>query len=312
MKDRRYDRVLVDRIVVPNSRDREPEQFAENVTSIGEVGLLKPVLLNERFVQETGNYELICGEGRLLAHRRLGKAEIAAELIDCDRERAYLLSLIENIARVPPHSVWFAREMKRLRDAGMTLGEIRRIVGKPEKQISGYITLVERGEERLLQGVEHGDFPITLAVEISKSDEAGTQNLLMDAFDQGLLNSLTLRIVNKVLKNRRNRPSPGREPGAPAQARAEAAPEQGLYTVEELKRDIAETTREKNAFVRETSIKESRLVALLDALKELRASDPFMALLHSEGLAEIPALEGSYGGLAEPTRTEPAREVSRG
>jgi ParB family chromosome partitioning protein len=303
MKDRRYQRIPVDQIVVPNSRDRDEGQFAENVRSIDAVGLQKPILVNERFVLDTGKYELICGEGRLLAHRRLGKAEIAAELIDCDRDQAYLLSLIENIARVPPQSLWFAREMKRLKDGGMTLEEIRRIVGKPESQISGYIALVERGEERLLQGVEYGLFPISLAVQISRCDEAETQNLLMDAFDQGLLSSVTLRIIRNVLRDRKSRPAPVREGERPSEPTPGGAP----YTVEELKRDLTETTREKNAFVRETSLKESRLISLVEALRELRSSGPFMELLHAEGLVDMPALEGTYAGLAQP-----ALEVNHG
>ena len=52
-----------------------------------------------------------CGEGRLLAHQRLGKPRIRAEVIDCDRKEAYLISLVENIVRVPPATLWFAREI---------------------------------------------------------------------------------------------------------------------------------------------------------------------------------------------------------
>ena len=294
MKDRRYQLLPVDRIVVLNSRNREQEQFGENMKSIRSVGLLKPVLVNERFVQETGKYELVCGEGRLLAHRELGKPEIAAEVIDCDRKQAYLLSLIENIARVPAETMWFAREVKRLHDSGMVLSDISRIVGKSEVEISGYVTLVERGEERLLQGVEQGVFPITFALQVSKLDEAETQNLLMDAFDQGLVTTTNLRRVRKIIKNRTSRPGMDRRasPPDPGETREN-------YTVEELKRDIVQTTQEKKSFVRETSLKEGRLITLLEALKVLRGSEGFLHLLKAEGLGELPALQGNYTGLVE-------------
>jgi ParB family chromosome partitioning protein len=300
MKDRRYEFLPVDRIVVLNSRDREMERFQENVKSIRDVGLLKPVLVNERFIPETGNYELVCGEGRLVAHRHLGKPQIAAEVIDCDRKEAYLLSLIENIARVPAETMWFARELLRLRDSGMTLEEISRIVGKPEAQIAGYLTLVERGEDRLLRGVEQGAFPITFALQVSKSGEAETQHLLMDAFDQGLISTANLHRIRKIIKDRTHRA------GSPRKARS---PEPGgkaeLYTVEELKRDIVETTREKNAFVRETSRKEGRLFFLVEALKKLRSDEGFMDLLRTEGLAEMPVLqEGSSQSTAEKAEVE--------
>jgi ParB family chromosome partitioning protein len=293
MKDRRYETLPVDRIVVLNSRDREETQFAQNVRSIGEVGLQKPVLVNRRFLPETGTYELVCGEGRLLAHRRLGKTEIAGEVIDCDREEAYLLSLIENIARVPAETLWFGREMKRLKDSGMPLSEISRIVGKPSSQISGIVILVERGEALLLQRVERGEIPITFAVQIARSEGAETQRLLIDAFDQGLIGGVHLRTIQRIIKDRRPEPS---SPGTHAPG-GTAAPE-SPYTVEDLRRDIAQTTKEKNSFVRETSLKETRLISLVEGLKHLRSDLPFMELLRSEGLSELPALEGTYAGLS--------------
>ena len=64
--------------------------------------------------------------------------------------------------------------------------------------------------------------------------------------------------------------------------------------MEELKRDIVETTREKTSFVRETSIKEGRLFSLIEALRMLRTSEGFMTLLETEGLAVIGAL--FFGG----------------
>lgn len=294
MKDRRYLLLPVDRIVVLNSRDREEERFGENVKSIQNVGLLKPVLVNARFHAETGAYELVCGEGRLLAHKRLGKPEIAAEVIDCDRKEAYLLSLIENIARVPAETMWFAREVKRLSDAGMSLPEISRIVGKNEAQVAGYVGLVERGEERLLRGVEQGVFSITFALQVAESDQAETQNLLMDAFDSGLVTSANLRRVRRIINGRMNHPGIERkaspaDPGSPS----------GEYTVEELKRDLARNYREKKSFVREASLKEGRVFSLIEGLKELRANEAFMDLLKAEGLSEMPALQGPYNGVGE-------------
>jgi ParB family chromosome partitioning protein len=299
MKDRHYETLPVDRIVVLNSRDREETQFAQNVRSISEVGLLKPVLVNGRFLPETGTYELVCGEGRLLAHRRLGKTEIVSEVIDCDREEAYLLSLIENLARVPAEFLWFGREMKRLRDGGMPLEELSRIVGKPPSQISGLITLVECGEVGLLQRVERGEIPVSFAVQVARSEGAETQRLLIDAFDQGLVNGVTVRTIRRILTDRKPEAcSPGKTaPGLVSPE--ETAARKGTYTVEDLRRDIAETTREKNSFVRETSLKETRLFSLVEGLNQLRSDEAFLELLRSLGLSPLPALEGTYAGLSE-------------
>ena len=67
-----------------------------NVQSIDHVGLIKPIRVNDKFLDRTGFYELVCGEGRLQAHQKLGRATVLAEVVTCTRKEAYLQSLIEN------------------------------------------------------------------------------------------------------------------------------------------------------------------------------------------------------------------------
>lgn len=286
MKDRRYEVLPIDKIVVLNSRDREQERFSENVQSIQTVGLLKPVLVNERFYPSTGKYELVCGEGRLIAHQRLGKTDIRAEVIDCDRKEAYLLSLIENIARVPAGTMWFAGEMKRMHDEGLSYADIARIVGKSETNVLGYVNLVERGEERLLRGVEQGIFPMHFAMQVAESDDSRIQDLLMDAFDSGIVKTTNIYWVRKIIKERMKSLGVRHHP-----RQNDKKPE---YTVNELKRDIAKTCREQKAYVREAEIKESRLVGLIATLKVLRADKEFKNLVHAEGLGDAPVLQGPH------------------
>jgi len=65
MAQRRYEEVPIDNIKVINSRNRDNEQFEMNVESIESVGLMKPIRVNDKFLETTGCYELICGEGRI-------------------------------------------------------------------------------------------------------------------------------------------------------------------------------------------------------------------------------------------------------
>src|SRR5579872_6118493 len=90
MANRRFQMVPIDRIKVINSRLREEEQFQMNVQSIDHTGLMMPIRVNDKFLSKTEMYELICGEGRLIAHRRLGRAEINAEIVTCTRRQAHL------------------------------------------------------------------------------------------------------------------------------------------------------------------------------------------------------------------------------
>ncbi|MBK9121299.1 MAG: ParB N-terminal domain-containing protein [Phycisphaerales bacterium] len=109
MKERDYRMIPVSQINVVNSRQRERTQFLENVRSINDVGLYKPILVNSRNLGTTGLYDLICGEGRLLAHIELGRTHIAADVWDIDERQAHLMTLGENIARTPPQTIEFAR-----------------------------------------------------------------------------------------------------------------------------------------------------------------------------------------------------------
>jgi ParB-like chromosome segregation protein Spo0J len=69
-KERHVALISVDEIVVVNSRERDEKRFEETVRSIEVVGLQKPICVNERNLEKTGKYELVCGEGRLRAFRQ--------------------------------------------------------------------------------------------------------------------------------------------------------------------------------------------------------------------------------------------------
>ena len=284
MSKRKYRQVPLDKIKVLNSRNRDRASFQENVRSIGAVGLLKPIVVNDRQLEKQGYYELVCGEGRYLAYQELGHTHIPAEVINCDRKQALLMSLVENIARVPPGTMWFAREVKRMRDAGFTLTQISTIVGKCESYIRDYIHLVEKGEERLIQGVEQGLFSIAFAIQVARADDAAIQHILMDAFDSGMINSANIPSVRRVIELRLNR---GREP--------EKRTHPPAYTLKQLKIDISRVTKEKTSFVNESARKENRLLALLDGLNALWQDEEFVTLATEQGLGNWPALKGKYG-----------------
>ena len=97
--DRRYEEIPIAQVKVIYSRYRGTEQFDVNAQSISQVALLKPIRVNDKFLERTGMYELICGEHRLLAHRKLGRDRILAEVVTCSRREAYLQFKCESVAR---------------------------------------------------------------------------------------------------------------------------------------------------------------------------------------------------------------------
>jgi ParB family transcriptional regulator, chromosome partitioning protein len=276
---RRYESVPIDKIKVINSRSRDQEQFDMNTQSIDKVGLLKPVRVNDRFLDKTGFYELICGEGRLTAHQRLGQKTISAEVVTCSRKEAYLQSLIENIARTKPGSMDFAREIKRLYDEGWNYEQLARITCKSEYYIRDYIRLVEQGEERLIHGVEQGIFPIKFAIQVATTDDSRIQNVLMDAFDEGLVTTNNFGLARKLISARARDPKTKNSP---------------KYTVSQLRSDIQDATRSKTSYIREAKTKENRFMALLTGINTLWNDGALVAILREEKLLGRPDLAGDF------------------
>lgn len=283
MSQRDYRMIPVNQINVVNSRKRERTQFLENVRSINDVGLYKPILVNKRNFESTGLYDLICGEGRLLAHIELGRTHISADVWDIDERQAQLMTLGENIARTPPQTIEFARALKEMRDHGMSWRDLAAITGKGQDYVQKYVGLVEQGEERLVKGVEDGVFSLNFAMCVAQSTDRSIQHLLMDAFDSGIVNTTNLPRVRKIIEDRL-------EKGKTLGSKKAGAP----YTVEKLKRDIRKITREKEAFVYEAGQRENRLMRILVAMQRLRQDATFAGLLKSAGLAEGPQLKGEY------------------
>lgn len=280
MNQRRYEEVPIEKVKVINARTRDKEQFDMNVESIESVGLMKPIRVNDKFLESTGFYELICGEGRLLAHQQLGKTHVMAEVVTCTRKEALLQSLIENIARTKPESMDFARELKRLHDEGCDYKQIAKIACKTEEFIRSYIRLVEQGEDRLIQGVESGTFPIKFAIQVVSTDDSQIQGVLMDAFAEGLVTTNNFGQARRIISARSKS--------------SKKTPANREYSVNQLQHDIAESTRVKTSFVREAKSKENRFMTLLSGINTLFQDATLVELLTKQKLEKRPELAGDF------------------
>lgn len=280
MSQRRYEEVPIEQVKIINARNRDKEQFDMNVESIESVGLMKPIRVNDKFIDSSGFYELICGEGRLLSHQQLGKTHVIAEIITCTRKEALLQSLIENIARTKPGSMDFARELKRLHDEGCEYKQIARIACKSEEHIRRILRLVEQGEERLIQGVESGIFPIKFAIQVASADDSQIQSVLMDAFAEGLVTTNNFAQARRIISTR-----------AKSSKKTQANRE---YSVNQLQHDIAESTRVKTSFVREAKSKENRFITLLSGINTLFQDAALVELLTKQKLEKRPELAGDF------------------
>lgn len=291
MRDRVYANISVDDIVVVNSRSREPRQFADNVRSIGSVGLYKPIIVNRRVLEHTGKYELICGEGRLLAHKQLEMKHICAEIVDLPETTAQLMTLSENIARNPPATIEFARALQQMRNDGMTVRELAQICGRSESNISKLLSLLDKGEDRLVKGVEDGLLPLDFACIVAESDSRSIQHLLIDAYDSGLVNAGNVAAVRAVIEERMQEIT--EKSSSNIATTSKISPQD--WTVGQLKKEITAVTNRKEHYVHQANIRMNRVMALLAILKDLDTRPEFMTIAKKAGKDQCPSLAGEYG-----------------
>jgi ParB family chromosome partitioning protein len=121
----------------------------ELAESIRRHGLLQPVVLIGRYGHPP--YQLIAGQRRFLAHRKLGKATIRAVFeSNVDDEKATLLSLIENLQRLDVNHADAAKAITSL--YLLYHGDERRVqreTGLSLRRIRDYITVEAQASPKM-------------------------------------------------------------------------------------------------------------------------------------------------------------------
>lgn len=268
--------VPIAEIRVLNPRSRNRKTFQGIVANIAAVGLKKPITIFARQLQADGTrYDLVCGQGRLEAAAALGSKTIPAIVTEAPLEERYLMSLVENVARKRPPLSDLLREIKRLKEAGDSNAMIARKLGMGHTHIEGIARLLKCGEDQLVERVEAGTVPLTVAVKIAAADDAELQRALSEAYEHGELRGAKLFAVQKLIAARSKRNG------------------SALSVIQLSRKDFAEaydreTKRHRDLTARATVVRE-RLALITAALQRLFADDVFVSILASENLAEMPA-----------------------
>lgn len=120
------------------------EKLEELVASIKEKGVIQPVLVRPK----DSAYELIAGERRLRAAKRLGFTQVPAIIRDVEDVEALQLSLIENIQREELNPLEEAQAYQQLiKDFGFSQEKIARALGKNPSSVSNTLRLLKLPEE---------------------------------------------------------------------------------------------------------------------------------------------------------------------
>lgn len=275
--------IPISRITVLNPRARNKRQHREIVNNIEMIGLKRPITVSRRDGPNGPRYDLVCGEGRLEAFQMLGQTEIPGVVIDASESECLVMSLVENIARRVQRPIDVMREVGALRNRGYSEAEIARKIGVASSWVSMVVSLLERGEERLVAAVETGLIPISLAMEISRAETEEAQGLLLDAYETGKLRGKKLAAVRRLLDLRMR----GRNQSMSAGRLGRKSSNRKL-TANDLMQVYQREAEKQRLLVKKSDFTQTRLLFIVEAMKDLLADDGFLTLLRAESLETMP------------------------
>lgn len=274
--------IPIDRIDVLNPRERNTRAFAEIVSNIKSIGLKKPIVVTPRpGADGQERYLLVCGEGRMKAFKALGESTIPAIVVIVGEEDAFIMSLTENIARRQWRPLELLASIEQLRGRGYTPTQIATKTGLTLSYVQGILTLIQRGEQRLLVAVEKGDVPLNAALAIvgAGDDDKAVQAALQEAYEAGTLRGRRLIDARRVLERRATL---GRsiEKSMPRKT--------ADVTTSSLVRTYQKEVERQKAMVRKATFAQQRLLFTVSALQQLFQDENFVNLLRAEGLDTLP------------------------
>jgi ParB family chromosome partitioning protein len=274
--------IPIARIVVLNTRDRASDVFSEIVASIKSVGLKKPITVTSHIGSDgIESFKLVCGEGRMKALQELGESQVPAIVIEATDEDAYIMSLVENLARRRYRPIELLTGIRLLHAKGYNQSEIARKTGLSHEYVRDILMLANKGEERLLTAVEIGALPLRVACDIVEAgdNDVALQATLHSMYESGVLRGSQLLELRKVLKRRAmlgktcsNRGTKVRPP----------------VTARSLVRTYQQEVERQRLFVRKGVMVQERLLVVVSAVRRLLADENFVTLLRAEGLVTLP------------------------
>ena len=279
MNEKNIEWIPIAEIRVVNPRSRNKIKFQLIVSSIDAVGLKKPITVFRRAIEPDGTrYDLVCGQGRMEAMTALGQSAIPALVTEASREERYLMSLVENIARRPPSNRDLVREVRSLLHRNYKTTEIARKLGMDRAYINGVVHLISNGEESLIEAVEAGRLPISVAAVIAGGDDHEVQQALADAYESGTLRGDKLSAAKRMITHRIAKQ---REMG-------KANLTERTLTGKALVREYQHKIREQKGLIKKANTTKDQLLLLTSAVRKLLSDEHFVTLLRAENLADLP------------------------
>jgi ParB family chromosome partitioning protein len=280
MKEQIIERIPIAQIRIPNPRPRSRGRWQMIVANIREVGLKKPITVVRRSEPNADGeqFDLVCGQGRIEAFLALGETTIPAIIAEAPREDQFLMSLVENIARRPPSNRDILREVRSLRERGYNVADIARKIGMERMYISGIVHLVEHQEVALIEAVEAGRLPISVAVQIANGKDAEVSEALSQAYETGQLRGTKLAAARRLIAKRVEK---RQKDGKAEEVRRKVT---GNMLVQVYKQRV----REQKALIAKAELTKERLLLITSVMRQLLSDENFITLLRAEGIVDMP------------------------
>jgi ParB family chromosome partitioning protein len=280
MKEQIIERIPIAQIHIANPRPRSRGRWQMIVANIREVGLKKPITVVRRSEPNADGeqFDLVCGQGRIEAFLALGETTIPAIIAEAPREDQFLMSLVENIARRPPSNRDILREVRSLRERGYNIADIARKIGMERMYISGIVHLVEHQEVALIEAVEAGRLPISVAVQIANGKDAEVSEALSQAYETGQLRGTKLAAARRLIAKRVEK---RQKDGKAEEVRRKVT---GNMLVQVYKQRV----REQKALIAKAELTKERLLLITSVMRQLMGDENFITLLRAEGIVDMP------------------------
>ena len=192
--------------VAPNPfqprREFAAEQLAELEDSIRKNGLLQPLVVRPatEHTPEGAEWELVAGERRWRAVRRIGWTEVPVVVKEPDDRAMLVLAIVENVQRAELSPLEEAAGYRQLiEEFGFTQGEVAESVGRERSTVANLLRLLQlpAGVQRMVNegALSMGHARALLGLE----DERAIGDLAREAAEGGL----SVRTVEERVRERR-------------------------------------------------------------------------------------------------------------
>lgn len=172
----------------------DEEALDELAESIRQIGIIQPITVR---MLDNGKYQLITGERRFRAAKKIGLKKIPAFVRIADDQNMLEMALVENIQREDLNAIEVAISYQRLiEECSLTQENLSDRVGKKRSTVSNYLRLLKLPAEIQL-GLRNAQISMGHARALINLGDADDQQYV---FEETVKSDLSVRKVEEMVR----------------------------------------------------------------------------------------------------------------